>query len=298
MRAVIFGAGASFGSGEVFPKPPPLGSGLFPALRRLYPTWRSVPNEVSGLFEKHFELGMAEIISNYGFSVGPLMQEMARFFSIFGMNSDSRNYYRNFVQSIGSRDDLLIGTLNYECLLEIAISLEGHSVGYFADPGSVHNQIPVWKLHGSCNFRVEGIEATRGVSYSGTGVVFGGDITPIDPSEVRKYYSGNTSLYPAMALYASGKPVNMSPGPITEAQMQWNGHIDQCDRILVIGANPFPADKHIWDSIARSKAEIAAVGGRSEFKQWAQDYGKVDTLRFLGSRWEECFNEANAFITG
>lgn len=298
MKAVLFGAGASYGSGNLLPKAPPMGSDLFAALQRLYPNWRSVPSEVAEKFEEHFESGMAVLIENYGFAVGPLMQEMARFFSIFAMDKHGSNLYRSFVEETKGCKNLILGTLNYECLLEIAISLNGQTVGYFMDPETDNDLVPVWKLHGSCNFKVKGLEATRGVSYSGTGVVFGGDIEPINPSEVQKVYSGSTALYPAMALYAAGKPISMSPGPVEAAQKRWNEHIHRCSKLLIIGVNPFPEDGHIWNSIAESNATIATIGDERAFEDWGAQVEKSDSLVILGSRWNKCADDAIEFILG
>jgi len=296
VRAILFGAGASFGCGDVDPCPPPLGAGLFPSLRRIYPTWRSVPDEAAALFEQHFESGMAEIIEKYGYSVGPLMQEMARFFSIFRVPEGAMNLYVELIDSLKGREDILWGTLNYECILEQAAANRGHSISYFSDPGPDTFGFPVWKLHGSCNFKVSGLEATGGVRYSGTGVTFAGSIEPIDPGEVQAYYSGNTALYPAMALYAADKPISMSPGPIKEAQARWNDHILDCERVIVIGVRPYPEDRHIWKSLAETSAELAAVGNQEAFESWAADSRPDKVVQILGSRWSDATDQVIEFL--
>ena len=61
MRVVLFGAGASFGCGDVSPRVPSLGNELFSALRRLYKSWRGIPDKLGARFEESFELGMQEI---------------------------------------------------------------------------------------------------------------------------------------------------------------------------------------------------------------------------------------------
>ena len=162
MRVVLFGAGASYGSGSVAPKPPPLGADLFPALRKLFPTWRSIPEAEAALFAADFEEGMAQIIERYGMAVGPLMQEVATFFSIFDLDATAQNLYRDLITAARGRD-VLWSTVNYECLLEIAANQTGLDVAYFGDPAD-HSSGAIWKLHGSCNFKVTGLEAGRGVS--------------------------------------------------------------------------------------------------------------------------------------
>lgn len=296
MQAILFGAGASFGCQAVDPCPPPVGKKLFPSLKRLYPTWRSIPAETAVLFEKHFESGMEEVIKKYGYSVGPLMQEMARFFSIFRISKGFNNLYVEMIKALEDRDDILWGTLNYECILELAATLRGHSISYFSDPYPDLSSFPVWKLHGSCNFKVIGLEATRGIKYSGSGVIFGGSIEPIDPGKVKAFYSGNTALYPAMSLYVEDKPISMSPRPIEEAQARWNKHILNCDKVLVIGVRPYPKDHHIWDCLAKTSAELAVVGDKNAFKTWAADSRSDGKIQILGRHWIDASQKVIEFL--
>jgi hypothetical protein len=296
MRFVLFGAGASYGCGDVLPKKPPLGRDLFPVLRRIYPTWRSIPQETSALFETHFESGMADVIERYGFAVGPLMQEMAIFFSIFYISERADNRYIRILENAKGRNDIIWSTINYECLLELAVARIGRPVNYFADQGSANDSIPIWKLHGSCNFRVKGLDATRGVSYSGTGIVFEGGIEPIKPAEVRTYYSGNTALYPAMALYAGGKPISMSPAVIKQAQERWNKHVRASERGLLIGVCPNPEDVHLWTCLNETKAELGYVGDEKAFAEWIASYRRKLPSKFIGPRWEEVEENITEFL--
>ncbi len=60
--AILFGAGASFGSGSVIPKPPPMTANLIRALERLFPAvWGSLPEAQRNLLRRDFEAGMKEI---------------------------------------------------------------------------------------------------------------------------------------------------------------------------------------------------------------------------------------------
>jgi len=285
MRIVLFGAGASFGSGHVYPKPPPLGMDLFPALRGLYAAWREVPETLANLFQKSFEAGMAEVIEKHGFAIAPLMQGMAIFFSIFTITRDAQNRYVSLLQSTACRTTIIWSTLNYECLLEIAGSRLGHRISYFKDPvpdGTA--ELPVWKLHGSCNFRIAGLEATRGVRFR-TGVVFGGGIEPIDPGRVLAIYQGSTALYPAMALYAANKPISMSPAPIQDGQQRWGAHVRSADRILILGVRPNPDDEHIWGPLSETEGEIAYVGSKNAFQEWVAEYRAGRPFRHLADSW-------------
>lgn len=284
-RLVLFGAGASFGSGDVQPRTPPLGADLFTALQKLYPTWRSIPENAAVAFSEDFEGGMHRVIEHYGFAIGPLMQEMAIFFSIFGIPQDGDNRYVNLLHSLAGQSDIVWSTLNYDCLLESAASRLDRAIAYFNDPMRDDSTVPIWKLHGSCNFRVGNIKATRGVKFSGTGVVFEGGIEPIQPSEVKNHYGGNTALYPAMALYAAGKPISMSPRVIQDAQGRWADHVNGSDKVLTIGVNPNPADIHVWDPIAMSPALVGFVGSEDSFNEWLAEYRPKLPSQYLGATW-------------
>lgn len=284
MRVVLFGAGASAGSGDVHPRVPPLGPELFAALRRLYGTWRSIPDGMAKVFDSDFEKGMAEIIEKHGFAVAPLMQEMATFFAIFVIPDRGSNRYVSLLKRLNDPASVLWSTLNYECLLEMAGSKLGHRISYFLDPGA-KKELPVWKLHGSCNFRVTGLEAGRGVQF-GSGVVFGGNIEPVDPSQVAGIYQGNTSLYPAMALYAAKKPVSMSPGPVEDAQRRWAAHVLKADRVAVVGVRPNPDDEHIWGPLSSTSAEIGYVGAERPFNSWITTHRHNKPNLHLGATWK------------
>lgn len=298
MRVVLFGAGASFGSGDVYPKPPPLGADLFPVLRRLYATWREIPEALSNIFQKNFELGMADVIEKHGFAIAPLMREMAIFFSIFGISKGANNRYLKLVKAAATHRDIVWSSLNYECLLEIAGSQLGHAINYFKDPAANGSkELPVWKLHGSCNFRVTGLDATRGVQF-GTGVIFGGGIEPIDPQKVREIYQGSTALYPAMALYAHKKPVSMSPAPIQEAQQRWAAHVRNSVRLVVVGVRPNPDDDHIWQPLAETPGEVAYVGSKELFDEWSAKYRAPRPSLHLGESWSLCESALAAYVTG
>lgn len=298
MRVVLFGAGASYGSGTVNPRVPPLGGSLFGALRRLYATWRSVPTDLAELFEQDFEAGMSEVIAKHGFAIAPLMQEMAIFFSMFGIPKDGHNRYTKLLDEVcNERSDVLWSTLNYECLLESAGAILGMKIGYFVDVGADAETLPVWKLHGSCNFKVKGLEAGRGVSF-GTGVVFGGEIEPLDPAAVPGHYKGNTALYPAMALYAQGKSIAMSPAPIQVSQHRWRDAVLAADRVLLLGVSPNPADDHIWTPLAETAAAIGYVGAEEPFRTWRDAHRKGGDAVFLALTWKEAEQESADFING
>jgi hypothetical protein len=296
MQVVLFGAGASAGAGAVSPRPPPLGSQLFDVLQRLYSGWRSIPSSLASLFRGNFERGMAEVIKNHGFAVAPLMQEIAIFFSIFGVPPSGRNRYRSLL-AVAKEQRVLWSTLNYECILESAAGAQGLSVGYDAEPPPrCDQQIAVWKLHGSCNFQVDGVMATRDVSFT-TDVSLGIGIKVLQPEEVPVIYAGNTALYPAMALYAATKPVVMSPTSVIDAQKRWARHVSDATRILVVGVAPNLEDVHIWSPLAHAPGTLGFVGGRVEYDGWVSTQRPHLPTLYLGPTWESAEDAAADFVS-
>src|SRR5205823_143573 len=131
----------------------------------------------------NFEYGMAELIEKNSHAIAPLMQQMAIFFARFGLKNTDSNSYRKLFKRIkekGLIDKVILSTLNYECICEAAASLEGIQIEYFGE--AENGNAKIWKIHGSCNFKLQGLEAGRGISF-GHGIIFNGGIEPINPSE-------------------------------------------------------------------------------------------------------------------
>lgn len=237
---------------------------------------------------------MATIIRDHGFTIAPLMQEMAIFFSYFGIPSGGSNRYTELLRALPDRSEVLWSSLNYECLLEIAGSQMGCRINYFAEPSPSKEDLAVWKLHGSCNFKVQGLSATRGVQF-GTGVVFGGGIEPIDPSQVAPTYQGDNALYPAMALYAENKPISMSPAPIEDAQRRWGEAVLRAKSVAVIGVRPNVADKHIWASLSQTSGTLGYVGSDREFAV-VREQREGRHTKHLGQTWSSAAKSLIEFL--
>lgn len=296
MTVVLFGAGASYGAGHVTPRPPPLGGDLFPPLRRLFDTWRQIPQGERAIFSEDFEVGMKKIIEEYGVAVGNLMQEMAIFFSCFGISNPSENRYYRLVNAVNDPTEILWSTINYECLAEIALTQADRSFHYFPGSDLEPDDVRLFKLHGSCNFKVTNLKATRGVHYNPSAVKFSGGIQPIDTKMVPKHYRGNTALYPAMALYAQGKPISMSPGPIEQIQEVWATKVLDAARVAVVGVRPNPDDEHLWEPLAQTDACIGYIGKKGEFADWERKHrGDADSV-ILGETWEDAEEQLIDFI--
>jgi len=291
MIVFLFGAGASFGSGNVHPINPPLGNSLFYSLKKLFPgTWGQIPDELSTKFESDFEKGMHELIEKHSFAIAPLMQHMGIFFSRFNLYTDKHNYYKSLASHIKNESllsETIFSSLNYECLLEIAFSQQEIQINYFEEPSG--DSASIFKLHGSCNFKSNNLQVSRGIQFS-SGISFEGGLQVIQPREVPMVFKGNTGLYPAMCLYAKDKPLAISPSQIKEAQKKWKGFIEKANQVFIIGVKPNIEDKHIWTPLAESKAHLYYVGLEEDFSNWTEKY-RSNANTYLGSTWEESHDE-------
>ena len=134
-RLVLFGAGASYGSAGIVPVSPPLGKDLYLALRRAFPaSWGALSADLSGLFDRHFEKGMVELMQLYPKAVQPLrdgapsphalMQDIARFFLTFELAQGGQDLYSRFLCALLRSPNGMathFATLNSEHLLEQAM---------------------------------------------------------------------------------------------------------------------------------------------------------------------------------
>jgi hypothetical protein len=251
MNVFLFGAGASFGAGDIIPERPPLGNALFAELARCFRgSWGSLPDEVAALFSSNFEKGMAVLWERFSPAVPELMQQMAIYFVQFRPRAPGTTLYCRLINAIektSARERVLLSTLNYECLLELAVWQARVPVHYgeFPHPDGV----TIWKLHGACNFLPEGVAARRGVSFA-SGVGFGTAIRPAkDLNEVLEFCLGDNALPPVMCLFMPGKPIQVSAGSISAIQAAWREQVARAEKVAVVGVFPNAEDNHVWDSL-------------------------------------------------
>ena len=293
-RVILFGAGASFGAGDVFPThpPPPLGNQLFGELARCYPrSWGALPSDIDSNFRENFEVGMGILWERYSPVIPELMQQMALYFIQFRPRAPGSSLYCSFAKEIRQRglaNQVLLSTLNYECLLELAISQQSIRVNYGDFPGP-DGSVTVWKLHGSCNFLPAGIQATRGVSFT-RGVTFNTRVHAVDDlNEAVTFCLSDNALPPVMCLFMEGKPTQVAPGSVVAMQEAWRAEVASADKVAVIGVHPNPADAYLWDALATTPGSLLYIGNKSAFGTWAEENrGKRDS-RFIAKSFGEGF---------
>ncbi|MCI0564090.1 MAG: hypothetical protein MN733_36910, partial [Nitrososphaera sp.] len=183
-------------------------------------------------------------------------------------------------------DRVLFSTLNYDCVIEFSLLETGRAVSYFELPSD--SQIPVWKLHGSCNMFSHSVRASKGVTYT-AGVVFEGGLEAfLDSNRVIEHCLIETGLAPAMALYMEGKPNQISPSVIKKLQTLWAESVMSATAVIGVGVRPWPVDKHIWDPLAKTSSPLWFIGDAKEFDAWANAVRVGPTL-YLGSRFNEAY---------
>jgi hypothetical protein len=288
---VLFGAGASYGAGGVLPSVPPLGSSLYQELSSMFPaTWGSLPSSLKVQFYTNFEDGMSTLWNSGSHAIPILMQKMAIFFARYRLSSQRLDAYSKLLDSLTySGKSMLFSSLNYDCLFEIAVLMAGRTVTYFNDAPTSDSDIIIWKLHGSCNFLPQGgnVTLTRGVSY-GSGASFNTGIQSVNPNEVETYCTGNTALYPAMAVYARGKPVQIAPSVIQQIQQYWTDAIKSASTVICIGVHPHLQDKHIWEPLSATNAKLLFIGNEKAFLDWQSRYRINGNSIFIGNRFDSC----------
>jgi len=286
-NVILFGAGASNGAGGVYPSAPSMSPTLYRELASMFPTtWGAFSSSQQVQFAD-FEDGMSDLWNSGSHAIPLLMQQMAIFFARYRLSPQRVDAYSKLLDRLThSGKPVLFSSLNYDCLFEFAVSMAGRVVNYFDNAPASDSNITIWKLHGSCNFLPEGnVTATRGAGF-GLGATFNTDIRPVNPNEVETYCTGNTALYPVMAAYARGKPVQIAPAIIQRIQGFWTAAIKSASTVVIVGVRPHPADKHIWEPLSTTEAKLLFIGNEEAFLDWKSDYRiKKDSI-YLGDRFE------------
>ena len=292
-KLVLFGAGASYGCGNVYPNSPPLGGGLYLELQKSYPrSWGNLPQVLETKFNMNFEDGMGEIWYKYSTAIPALMKHMSLYFCQFNL-LDNENLYSQFFKNLDDDvfEQCIFSSLNYDVLLEIALSKLAKQINYFESNPT--GGIPVWKLHGSCNFIPKNLSA-QGISFT-RGIVFDAGITAVSPKEAIQFSLSDSSLYPSMCLFMENKPTQISQSTISAIQKNWQNKVSEMKKILIVGVRPLMKDSHIWKALTETKAEIGFIGSESEFNKWSASRKQND--KYLGNYWKDAFDKGVNFLS-
>jgi hypothetical protein len=257
---LIFGAGASFGSGGCSPTNPPLGKDLFKHLSDRGGAFSRLDKEAKLMFEMHgFEVGMS-MIADDNRQINPLQKELASYLSGFAVRNDNA-YVRLFNKLSTVINKLNIATLNYDLLIEQALSIHGLKFDY----NGQGNGINLFKPHGSSSFlpKLPKGMVISGNVMIGVGTFIEGLETEAVSSqeEVIRWCNDpkNSDLSPVLAMYAKGKRVVINRELINKIQLAFADTVKKSPLVVLVGIEYVEHDTQVWQPIQESNADILIV---------------------------------------
>ncbi|HAT3644836.1 TPA: hypothetical protein I8542_003112 [Raoultella ornithinolytica] len=255
----LFGAGASYGSGPCTPTTPPLGKDLIIRMREKGGIAATIEGDLLDLFIADPELGMSKFFEDRNGETTELLKQMCGYLAQFRI--DNGNYYTKLFSILKKRKHICIATTNYDLLIEQAICSLGYLVQYFSDERH-HNNIPVLKIHGSINFipdaNIRNMQII--VPPTHTAGIFEGDVKAFaNTNDIIEYCESDTALSPAVAIYHPQKIVLHCPSFVKFQQDNFHQEVKRSSKIFIIGLKVNPNDKHIWETLEKTKADIYIV---------------------------------------
>lgn len=265
---VIFGAGASYGSGDVTPYPPPLGNQLFEKLEALGKTASRIPPHIKESFKENFEKGMAEYFIHSDMNIMSFQRDLAGYLAKF--TPGEVNHYSRLIRKLNNRRTIY-STLNYDLLFEIAANRLNYNTNYSNEYNN--GFVRLLKIHGSCNFWPNLAEnAFKNVHITGcVDADMNIGIKPVSQSQSLWKAMTEDSIAPSLAMYAEGKAVRVSPGYVLHQQEMWVQSLNAASKVFIVGVKIHQADIHIWKNLAECKADIHYFGleqDKADFKEW------------------------------
>lgn len=291
---LLFGAGASYGSG-CMKCTPPLATGLFTSLQQsCAETWGKIDQKYKAKFSPNFEEGMEWLYSKDGqekYNLNNLLRDLAIYFDSFKIDNYNPNLYSKLINKfkkeiIGRK--IVMATLNYECLLEYAFFSNGiNSISY---QGNDHP--PILKLHGSCNFIPEGFKgSTEGFTLNLEQATIHTNIKFCKPGTVSNELR-NVPIIPAMSLFKSDKRDIVAPGFIARIREQYQQLVSSASVVITMGVRPNPDDQHVWD-VLKSVPKLYLVGGKDDSENWREQH---TNSTHLGSEFGSSFKDILSII--
>lgn len=271
---ILLGAGASFGSGGVEPYPPPLGNGLFSKLVKLGGVAKSLPDEIKAEFNNNFEEGMAKYYKHANGDIMQFQRELASYLASFSPLQN--NVYIELLKSI-KLNRVIFSSLNYDLLFELSAFSLGYSISYNSAPA--RNAIRILKIHGSSNFWPDlPVGMCDGIVSANNAVAdISALVKPLNQTDTLYRCANEKGLAPAIAMFAQGKSVRVSPEFVDQQYSMWKTAVEKASKIYVIGVRVHEVDEHIWSVFGKSKAWFTYFGfnaDKPEFNDWKNRHNK------------------------
>jgi hypothetical protein len=243
-----------------------LGSELFDRLTG--PPASSFPDAVRSEFQSNgFEAGMRALFKHDSALVLPFQRQIALYLLL--LESNAPNHYDDLLRALTGKK-VLWSTINYDCLLEVAMERTFKAFNYAADLSRDRDMV---KLHGSANFKVDGGNIVGGSFVFDRGqVLVEGPLAPLSRQDaIAQWSNPNEGLAPIMSLFIDGKDDVITCAALDQWRASWAKSIAVARSVVCIGIRIYPADTHIWDVIRDSKAKLAFVGPEvGETHSWAK----------------------------
>lgn len=283
---VLLGAGASFGSVGVKPYSPPLGNGLFNDLVERGGVASTLPQYIKQLFEANFEVGMAEYFKYSNGNIMTFQRELAHYLASF--EPTDSNIYLNIINEL-SCQRVVYSSLNYDLLFELSAA----KLGLFTTYSSEYHQggVRLLKIHGSSNFWPDiPTGMLKNCNFYNSGIAdIQAPIRPLNQIDTINKCKQEDSVAPAIAMFAEGKAVRISPDYVQNQYEMWKEQVNKSSNIFVVGVRVHEIDKHIWSILGNSKAKVTYFGfdnDRAEFSQWKMNNNKKNAY-FYNSDFEK-----------
>ena len=291
MITLIFGAGASYGSGRCNPNNPPLGNHLLNDLVNLDGAFSRLDKTTQKVFiDEGFEAGMAEVPDDNRI-INPIQKELACYLSSFSI-TDENAYVRLFNKLKSNINDINIVTLNYDLLIEQALWSRGYQVDYNGEGKGVN----VLKPHGSSNFlpQLNGLQMSGNTMIGVGSFIEGLKTEAVQTHNEIKDWCNNPmhgDVSPVLSMYNKDKRIVVNQRLIKNIQNKYADFVDSSNLIVLVGIKYIPHDEHIWGSLTRSNAPILIVDPYPEDTiKWAETNSKdqVSILQkgFDASVWD------------
>lgn len=286
---ILLGAGASFGSGDVRPCRPPLGNGpdgLFARLEAVGGQAATLPLDLKTLFRDNFEKGMAQFYEHADGDIMRFQREMAAYLAAF--TPGEANAFIRLIRTIGPRR-AIYASLNYDLLFELAAASLGLNTHYSIEP--TPRGARLIKVHGSSNFWPDfPVGMIRNSTFRRNGIDIQAPIKALSQAETLHRCRVEDSVAPAIAMYAEGKTVKVSPDYVARQQDLWKATARNASRIYVVGVRVHNADRHVWGELASTRAPVTYFGqkwDRSSYELWAADSAKKNAY-FVEADFQAC----------
>lgn len=266
----LFGAGASYGSGDCKPHSPPLGARLFDELEKQGGAFFNISESIKTNFrENGFEAGMSSV-PNHSTLINALQREVAIYLSTFAAPPHNA-YSRLFRRLKTVMSSMVVATLNYDLLIEGSLQ---QSVGGFSY-STRGTLTPLLKLHGSSNFlcRLPFGILRIGESFNCERFVEGAEtFIAKSTAEIHAWCKdpNNSQLSPVLAVYEKGKRVHINSSLVEQIQQEFRSAVERATLLVIIGTNYIPEDTHIWSPLEASSARKLIVDPcPSRLRDWA-----------------------------